>query len=298
MWFGFIVTALAGCAGIGGSIRTSFDGTFQEQRVSFPGKDVTLAGVLFTPTAKGIRKDRRPAIVLAHGCGGMSDRRGNLAARHRDWAERFARWGYVALHVDSFGPRGVDAVCELKERPAHPWNVRTGDQYAALDFLATRADVDMQNVFILGWSHGGSTVTGVVRAQAVEGRPPSAPRFKAAIAFYPGCERPLAQKRYAPAMPLLILHGAADDWAPVEPCVALADRLKSEGFPVRMIVYPEAVHGFDAPATPLRHLPNVYNPRAPGERGAYIGTHEVSRQKSIEDVRRFIESNRAPTAAT
>lgn len=180
------VGALVGCTGTFGPVRTSTDGTFREQRIDFPGKDVTLSGVLFTPTAALAQGERRPAIVLAHGCGGMNDSRGNLVPRHRDWAERFARWGYVALHVDSFGSRGFGAICDLKERPAHPWAVRTGDAYAALDYLARQADIDERNVFILGWSHGGSTVTGVVRANALTDRAATDPRFKAAVAFYMG----------------------------------------------------------------------------------------------------------------
>ena len=212
------VGALVGCTGAFGPVRTSADGTFREQKIDFPGKDVTLSGVLFTPTA-------------------------------------------------------------------------------ALDYLARQADIDVRNVFILGWSHGGSTVTGVVRSNALEGRAATDPRFKAAVAFYPGCDRPLRQKVYEPTMPLLILHGAADDWSPAAPCVELAERLKSARFPVQTIVYPDAMHGFDAPATPVRRLPNVYNPRVPGERGAHLGTHEASRLKAIEETRRFLERNQTMARA-
>lgn len=291
----FLVFALTGCSSASGPSRTSADGNFSEQFVRFPGKDVALVGVLFTPTAPLAPGRKRLAIVLAHGCGGMNDSRGKLAPRHRDWAEQFARWGYVALHVDSFGSRGFGAICDLddKERPANPWTVRTSDAYAALDYLAGRADVDTGDVFILGWSHGGSTVMGVVRANAIAGRAATAPHFRAAIAFYPGCSGPLAQKQYVPTMPLLILHGEADDWVPAVPCVKLAERLKSARFPVQTITYPGAMHGFDAPATPVRYLPNVYNPWVPGERGAHVGTHEPSRLKAVEETRRFIERHRA-----
>jgi hypothetical protein len=58
---------------------------------------------------------------------------------------------------------------------------------------------------------------------------------------------------------------------------------------VTTLIYPEAHHGFDAPNTRLRLLPNVYNPRAPGERGAHVGTHEAARLQAIADTMRFIE---------
>jgi dienelactone hydrolase len=260
----------------------------REVAVRFPGSDVELAGVVFAPGSPARSGDPHPAIVLMHGCSGMVNARGELARRHRDWAERFARSGFVALAVDSFGPRGIRSICDLKERPAHPWRERTADAYAALDYLASRADVDPRHVFILGWSHGGSTVTGVVRPEA-RGQRAGGPRFRAAIAFYPGCSRPLRQKDYRTTMPMLILHGEADDWTPAAPCVELAQRLQNGRFPVTTIVFPGAHHGFDQPGGAVRFLPNVYNPRAPGERGAHVGAHEPSRLKAIDETKRFLD---------
>ena len=98
-----------------------------------------LTGTLFTPACAPpccMNVARRSCLM--HGCGGMVDKRGELVARHRDWAERFARWGFVALTLDSFGPRGIRSICELKERPIHPWKERTADAYAALGYLAGR----------------------------------------------------------------------------------------------------------------------------------------------------------------
>jgi dienelactone hydrolase len=197
----------------------------------------------------------------------------------------------VALAVDSFRPRGVSALCELKDRPIQPWRERTADAYAALDHLVARPGVDPAQVLVLGRSHGGSTVMGVVRPEA-RGRRPDGPRFRAAIAFYPGCEGPLRQRGYRTTMPLLILHGGADDWAPPGPCVELAQKLTGGPFPVTAIVYPGAYHGFDDPGARLRWLPNVYNPRMPGERGAHVGGDEPSRLRAIDDAHRFIEEHR------
>src|SRR3972149_5417972 len=45
-----------------------------------------------------------PALVLLHGCSGIT-------SVQRDWAERLSEWGYVTLIVDSFGPREVRNVC-------------------------------------------------------------------------------------------------------------------------------------------------------------------------------------------
>ena len=46
-----------------------------------------------------------PAVIILHGCGGFDD----LAVF---WADRLSLlWGYVALAVDSFGPRKVPGDC-------------------------------------------------------------------------------------------------------------------------------------------------------------------------------------------
>jgi dienelactone hydrolase len=261
------------------------DRAFHEAAVRIATPDVTLNGVLFTPATPA--HGRRPAIVLMHGCGGMGDSRGALTPRHRDWAERFARWGFIALAVDSFASRGFGAICEMKERPIQPWNERSADAYAALAWLVARDDVDARNVFVQGWSNGGSTVMGIVREQA-PGRSATAARFKAAIAFYPGCARPLREKGYRPTLPLMILHGEADDWTPAAPCVQLGDKLSAAGLPVRTVVYPGAHHGFDGPVGRVRLLPNVFNPAAPGERGAHVGPHPEARLAAIAEVERFV----------
>jgi len=258
------------------------------ESVRFPGPNVTLAGELFLPAGVEPKKRRHPAVVLLHGCSGMYTARGRLPERNFDWAQRFAGWGFVALLVDSFGPRGHGPLCELKDRPTHPWVERTADAYAALDYLAMRSDVDPLNIFVMGWSHGGSTVNGVVRADA-PGLRANGLRFKAAIAYYPGCERPLRAKNYRPVVPMLIQHGEADDWVPAAPCVKLAGEMQRRGYAVQTITYPEAHHGFDTPNSKVRVLRNVWNPGAEGERGAHVGTHEPSRAKAIADTKAYLD---------
>jgi dienelactone hydrolase len=250
---------------------------------------VELTGILFEPPAPASAGERRPAAVLLHGCSGLYTTRGVLPAGRRAWAENFARRGFVVVAVDSFGPRGVGSVCAIEDskRPAQPWEVRSGDAYAALEYLVKRPDVDPTSVLIVGWSHGGATVMGAVRPEAV-GRRPGGPHFRAAIAFYPGCFRPLRLKGYEATMPLLILHGGADDWVPAAPCVDLVQKLKNSRFPPSIIVYPGGHHGFDNPGNKVIALPDVYNPRAPGQRGAHAGGHEPSRLKAIDDVDRYL----------
>jgi dienelactone hydrolase len=68
------------------------------------------------------------------------------------------------------------------------------------------------------------------------------PRFKTAIAFYPGCRQIARLDDWRPSIPLILLIGGADDWTRPGPCRELARRT---GF--RFIEYVGAYHGFDAP---------------------------------------------------
>jgi dienelactone hydrolase len=217
----------------------------------------------------------------------MLDARGRLSSNQRAWAERFAQWGFVALTLDSFSPRGAGSICPIPsaERPARPWEDRTADAYAALAWLVRRSDVDPQRIFVAGWSHGGSTVMGVVRPEA-PGRLADGPRFRAAIAFYPGCPRPPALNNYRPTMPLLILHGEADDWVPAAPCVDLA-RHFAHAFIVRTLLYPGAHHGFDAPSTgSCSCLMSTTLGRQAG--AAHAGGHEPSRAHAVQETRAYL----------
>src|SRR5690242_16696000 len=64
--------------------------------VHFKSGNATLVGYLAKPVGKG----PFPAAVMLHGSGGFH-------AQMLSWADRLSRWGYVALAVDSFSPRGL-----------------------------------------------------------------------------------------------------------------------------------------------------------------------------------------------
>lgn len=249
--------------------------------------DIPVAGPRATTLKAHIRRPVTtspvPAIVGLHGCGGLFTASGKLSAREAAWAELLVSDGYAVLFPDSFNPRGFREICTiaLRDRPILPIH-RTADAAAALAWLASQPFIDAARMALLGWSHGGSTTLLAIDQAR---KAPLAPLPKLAIAFYPGC-RPAAERSgYAPAVPLTILIGSADDWTPPAPCRSLADK-----HPIRLLEYPGAVHGFDAPNVPLRTRMDVAAP-APGQKGVQVGTDPVARAAAIAEVRAMLAAS-------
>jgi dienelactone hydrolase len=198
--------------------------------VHFPStssvKPAMLSARLFRPNGDG----PFPAMVLLHGCSGLSG--------HCDWwASWFEDEGYVALVVDSCGPRYIQNICGPQGRLTLSVSDRVGDAFGALVYMRSLPFVDRERIGVIGWSHGGSTAlrTSATGVQPLDGG------FRIAVALYPGCPSDLSTDN----IPVLLLLGESDDWTPAAPCVAFAQRVQQAGGMVQWIVYPGAHHGFD-----------------------------------------------------
>jgi dienelactone hydrolase len=149
------------------------------------------------------------------------------------------KWGYVALIVDSFSPRGIDRVCGKSFRV--PDILRAGDAYGAAIYLKQLPYVDSDNIGLIGFSHGGWTGLRAVQRNFPYSVNMETIPFKAAVLFYPSCY--YAQDEYI-AIPTLILIGSKDDWTPADRCVEL-DRAVSNPEMLELVVYDGAYHDFD-----------------------------------------------------
>lgn len=246
--------------------------------VTFPSRDdkTELTGYLFQPATPG----PHPAIVMLHGRGGpySINKPGvmaadNLTQRHRLWGEFWAERGYLALHVDSFGPRGYAQGFprhSYSTRPAsvNEQTVRPLDAYGALDYLRSRNDVIADRIGLQGWSNGGMTLLAAIAPNPPRVAPDKVDRvrlaapaphsdFRAAIAQYPGCIKQRDQADYQPYAPLLLLVASDDDEVSPRVCATLAARLKQRGAPVEFVIYEGAHHTYDDPGrTRQSHPPN------------------------------------------
>jgi carboxymethylenebutenolidase len=268
LWF-FIGFALATACSVYAAVP---------QTVKFASRDgkTELTGYLFKPAGTG----PHAAVVMLHGRAGsysslkpgVADA-ANLTARHRLWGEFWAERGYLALHVDSFGPRGFAQGFPkhsygARPAPVRDQTVRPLDAYGALDYLRTRSDVIADRIGLQGWSNGGMTLLAAMGMYAPRvapeladrvrlARPTPASDFRAAIAQYPGCAAQRDQGDYHPYAPLLLLAAADDDEVSPKVCAALAEQLKQRNAEVEFVMYEGAQHTYDDPGrTKQSHLPN------------------------------------------
>ena len=214
-------------------------------------------------------------MLHLHGCGGFLNVAGLPNESYRFWAEHWVRLGFVVLVLDSLTPRGEKEICTQNARRIRVNVERVRDAYAGLSYLAGLSDVDPGRILLQGWSNGGSVTLHALSATA-PGRKPDGVRFKAAVAYYPGCA-PLTRESWRPTAPLLIQTGAADDWTPAQPCELIVERARAIGSQAEIDVYPDAHHSFDRVRQPVRLVPNV----GAGRKGAHVGTHPEAREKSL-----------------
>ena len=143
---------------------------------------------------------------------------------------------------------------------------------AELEHLRTLPYVDAGRIGVMGGSHGGAT--------ALTAAMGGAKGFSAAVALYPNCAPRRSWQRTS--VPLLILAGGKDDWAPAEQCRRLVEGRRDAS----IRIYPGAHHSFDSPY-PVRYVAARINTNSPTGRGATTGGDAEAWADSIREVHAF-----------
>lgn len=262
-----LLTAMlaAGCAG-----RVTFDNVT-------PSMPARITGRLVRPDGPGAF----PALVLLHGCHGVS-------RQVHAWARWLADRGYVALVVDSFGPREEPADCKDDEGGGMPNTARFDDAIGALRYLQAQPFVVPERVAAFGWSQGGEYAMSVINGPTLDrarARGVALPRdgFAAAIAMYPGGCRDYAKELVV--RPLLLLIGGSDNWTPPGYCREMAANMKARGADLTLVEYAGAFHYFDVAGQQKTVLAEIEQPFTPGTYGvtvAYDPAAAADAQRRVE----------------
>lgn len=247
---------------------SSAAGAVEPATVQFLSADgrTLLTGYVFMPAGSG----PHPAVVMLHGRSGpySSLKRGRhdadaLTMRHKMWGNFWAEHGYLAIHVDSFGPRGYGDGFPRHSYSSRPLevgeqSVRPLDAYGALAYLRRRNDVVPDRIGVQGWSNGGMAVLATMGPRPPGLQQPSpVSGFRAAIAQYPGCRAQVAETDYQPYAPLLLAVAEDDDEVSPTVCRSLAETLRGRGAQLDFVWYDGAHHAYDDPGRRKQsHEPN------------------------------------------
>lgn len=230
-----------------------------------------------------------PAIVLMHSSSGRWDPNGV----QEFWDDYLYDLGYVIVRPDSYTSRGYEHVYDVpmaaRAKAGITHGNRTKDALGTLNYLRTLPYVDITRIGVMGWSHGASTIDGIVAGQdQLVGKGNG---FAAAISFYPDCSAAAFSKhtvkrhrqdgpgtpwiyetsgKYVPTTDYLILIGEADDWTPAGFCQEMAKMTLDSEHPIQIKMYPGAYHSFDS-YKPYSYNKKLVNINADGGMGASTG---------------------------
>ena len=219
--------------------------TFQGTQKKVTGQPILLSGKLTRPQGNG----PFPAVALLHNCDGISGR------QFPYWLEKFKRWGFVSLQVDSLGSRGMANICEDDQQATKIMLDQIADAFDAQSYLTRLSFVDPKRIAIIGWGWGGFAALSTLYE---EGKPP----FLAAVAFYSGCNRSFRNIN----APLLLLIGELDPFNSPDRYKSCMPREQTQ-HEVLLKIFPGAHGRFDVEGIniPLKHGKIAYDPIATNE---------------------------------
>ncbi len=192
-----------------------------------------------------------PTVIQFHGCG-------SAEASQDDWATFFVEHGYGAIIVDSLSPRGIgrlgaiSTVCTALQLPGRE---RAGDVLAGVAIAKALPEVNRDQLYLAGWSHGGWAIMDLLTMDLERDLPPNLTQVDAdilqgvrgAILVYPYSGFPARSRDvdWRTHIPVVAFAGTADTVANPHHTQAAIDRQLSAGADAQLIVFDGATHVFD-----------------------------------------------------
>ena len=217
-------------------------------------KTQKVFGTLVLPEVK---KDSYPLVICMHGSMGW---RGH----HHEHSVNFLNNGFAVFRVNSFDARGVVSIVE--DQIQVTLATVLADCFNALKLLSDHPDIDSNQIYIAGWSLGGSTAIYSAWEPLAEKLAPTGERFAGHLAFYPGAFMWPEEMRWSDA-PILTLIGKEDDYTPSILIEELSPAINDHGGNSKIITYEHSHHSFDS-VDPVVFVPNAI---AVGRRHTIVG---------------------------
>jgi dienelactone hydrolase len=222
--------AIALCVSLYGSIAFA---AIQSQEIQYTATDGSqLVGYYVFDDAI---KAKRPGVLVVHEWWGLND-----YARHR--ATQLAKLGYAALAIDMYGAgKHTEKAGEAMTMMHGVFNDLSTSMIrakAALDLLKAQPQVDATQLGAIGYCFGGKIVLDMARA----GMP-----LKGVASFHGALATATPAKAGEVKAKILVLHGGADTMIKPADVAGFKAEMKAANIPYKLVVYPDAKHGFSSP---------------------------------------------------
>lgn len=204
-------------------------------------QDYDDAGTVCEAYVAGAGSSPRPCVLIAHQWSGQSD-------HERDTADRLAALGYVGIAIDVYGKgrRGESGTATAMKVNGALMQPFTADRrvlrqrlLAAVAFAGSRADVDPDNIAIIGYCFGGLCALDVARSGTAQ--------VKGAVSIHGILAPPEIGEQPPIASKVLVLHGWEDPMAKPEAAIALAKEMTDAGADWQLHAYGHTMHAFTSP---------------------------------------------------
>ncbi len=217
------------------SFTSGNDPTIVAGAVTFESDGTTMQAYLARPAGDGVSA----AVMVCHENRGTDE-------HYRDVTRRYAKEGYVAIHLDLLSHKGGTDVIPPEERPAALTGSGMTEQYVAdfrnaMRFLRQQPHVDGDRIGMTGFCFGGGMTWNVAIKE---------PTLRAGVAYY-GSPAYKDEVRHIRAA-MLGIYGEHDERvnATIEPN---RRQLQEAGVPFELKVYPGAGHAFFNDTRPDRY---------------------------------------------